>query len=292
MRLFVTGASGFVGSAVVPELQRAGHTVLGLARSEASAEALSAAGAEVHRGDLDDLDSLRAGAEKADGVIHLAYVHDFSQMEAAAQTDLAAIEAMGAALEGTGKPLAIASGTLGLAPGRVGTEQDEATAVHPRVANALATLALADRGVRPLVVRLSPTVHGQGDHGFIAVLVQIARDQGVSGYVDDGQNRWNAVHRDDAAAVFRLAVEQAPAGSVLHAVGEEGISVRDIAAVIGQHLDLPVRSVPAEEAAEHFGWLGAFLAVDAPASSTITQELLGWKPTGPGLLEDVARHYV
>ena len=292
MRLFVTGASGFIGSAVVPELQRAGHTVVGLARSDASVEALVAAGAEVHRGDLGDLDSLRAGAEKADGVIHLAYVHDFSQMEDAARTDLAAIEAMGGALEGTGKPLAIASGTLGLAPGRVGTERDEATAVHPRVTNALATLALADRGVRPLVVRLSPTVHGQGDHGFIAVLVQIARDKGVSGYVGDGQNRWNAVHRDDAAAVFRLAVEQAPAGSVLHAVGEEGIAVRDIAGAIGAHLDLPVVSIPEAEAAEHFGWLGGFLGADAPASSTITQELLGWKPTGPGLLEDVARYYV
>ena len=292
MRLFVTGASGFIGSAVVPELHRAGHTVVGLARSDASAEALVGAGAEVHRGDLGDLDSLRAGAEKADGVIHLAYVHDFSQMEDAAQIDLAAIEAMGAALEGTGKPLAIASGTLGLAPGRVGTEHDEPAAVHPRVVNAAATLALADRGVRPLVVRLSPTVHGQGDHGFIAVLVQIARDTGVSGYVGDGQNRWNAVHRDDAAAVFRLAVEQAPAGSVLHAVGEEGIAVRDIAGVIGAHLDLPVVSIPEADAGEHFGWLGAFLGADAPASSTITQELLGWKPTGPGLLEDVARYYV
>ena len=292
MRLFVTGASGFIGSAVVPELQRAGHEVVGLARSDASAEALAAAGAEVRRGDLDDLDSLRAGAEEADGVIHLAYVHDFSQMEAAARTDLAAIEAMGAVLEGTGKPIAIASGTLGLTPGRVGTERDDAAVVHPRVANAHAVLDLASRGVRPLVVRLSPTVHGAGDHGFIAVLVQIARDKGVSGYVGDGQNRWNAVHREDAAAVFRLAVEQAPAGSVLHAVGEEGIAVRDIASVIGQHLDLPVQSIPAEEAADHFGWLGAFLAIDAPASSTITQELLGWKPNGPGLLEDIAAHYV
>jgi nucleoside-diphosphate-sugar epimerase len=292
MRLFVTGASGFIGSAVVTELQRAGHQVLGLARSDASAEKLRAAGADVLRGDLGDLDSLRSGATGADGVIHLAYVHDFTQMEAAAQTDAAAIEAMGSALEGSGKPIAIASGTLGLAPGRVGTERDEPQAVHPRVANARAVLALAERGVRPLVVRLSPTVHGPHDHGFIAVLVQIARDKGVSGYIGDGQNRWNAVHRDDAAAVFRLAVEQAPAGTVLHAVGEEGIAVRDIASVVGQHLDLPVQSVPAEDSAEHFGWLGAFLAVDTPASSTITQELLGWKPNGPGLLEDIAAHYV
>jgi nucleoside-diphosphate-sugar epimerase len=292
MRLFVTGASGFIGSALVPELQQAGHQVVGLARSDAAADQLTAAGAEVRRGDLDDLDSLRAGAADSDGVVHLAYVHDFSQMEAAAKTDLAAIEAMGGALEGSGKPIAIASGTLGLAPGRVGTEDDEPQAVHPRVVNARAVLALADRGVRPIVVRLSPTVHGEHDHGFVSVLVQIARDKGVSGYVGDGQNRWNAVHRDDAARLFRLAVENAPAGSVLHAVGEEAIAVRDLATVIGEHLDVPVTSVPPEGAAEHFGWLGAFLAVDAPASSAITQELLGWRPTGPGLLEDVAAHYV
>ena len=292
MRPFVTGASGFIGSAVVTVLQQAGHQVLGLALSDASAEKLLAAGADVLRGDLGDLDSLRSGATEADGVIHLAYVHDFTQMEAAAQTDAAAIEAMGSALEGSGKPIAIASGTLGLTPGRVGTEHDDPQAVHPRVVNARATLELADRGVRPLVVRLSPTVHGPDDHGFIAAYVQIARERGVVGYVDDGQNRWNAVHRDDAAAVFRLAVEQAPAGSVLHAVGEEGIAVRDIAEVVGRGLDLPVRSVPAEQAADHFGWLGAFLAIDAPASSTITQELLGWKPNGPGLLEDIAAHYV
>jgi nucleoside-diphosphate-sugar epimerase len=292
MRLFVTGASGFIGSALVPELQQAGHQVVGLARSDAAADQLTAAGAEVRRGHLDDLDSLRAGAADSDGVVHLAYVHDFSQMEAAAKTDLAAIEAMGGALEGSGKPIAIASGTLGLAPGRVGTEHDEPQAVHPRVVNARAVLALADRGVRPIVVRLSPTVHGEHDHGFVSVLVQIARDKGVSGYVGDGQNRWNAVHRDDAARLFRLAVENAPAGSVLHAVGEEAIAVRDLATVIGEHLDVPVTSVPPEGAAEHFGWLGAFLAVDAPASSAITQELLGWRPTGPGLLEDVAAHYV
>jgi nucleoside-diphosphate-sugar epimerase len=280
MRVFVTGASGFIGSAVVPELLGAGHQVVGLARSDASAAALEAAGAEVRPGDLDDLDSLRLGAK------------DFSQMEAAAQTDLRAIEALGGALEGSGKPLAIASGTLGLNPGQVGTERDEPAAVHPRVANALATLALADRGVRPLVVRLSPTVHGEGDHGFIAVLVQIARDKGVSGYIGDGSNRWNAVHRLDAARLFRLAVEEAPAGSVLHAVAEEGVSVRAIAEVVGQQLDLPVVSVPADEATDHFGWLGGFLGMDSPASSALTRQLLGWEPTGPGLLEDIAQHYV
>ena len=292
MRVFVTGASGFIGSAVVAELLSAGHEVVGLARSDTSADALETAGAEVHRGDLHDLDSLQAGTKDSDGVIHLAYVHDFSQMEAAAQTDRAAIEALGDALEGSGKPLAIASGTLGLPPGRVGTERDEAEGAHPRVANASAALALADRGVRPLVVRLSPTVHGEGDHGFIAALVQIARDQGVSGYIGDGQNRWNAVHRLDAARLFRLALEQSPESPVLHAVGEEGVAIRDIAEVIGRHLDLPVVSVPADEATDHFGWLGGFLGIDSPASSLLTQELLGWEPTGPDLLEDIARYYV
>jgi nucleoside-diphosphate-sugar epimerase len=292
MRVFVTGASGFIGSAVVPELLGSGHQVVGLARSDASAETVEAAGAEVRRGDLDDLDGLRAGAQDSDAVIHLAFVHDFSQMEAAAQTDRRAIEALGGALEGSGKPLAIASGTLGLSLGRVGTERDDPAVAHPRTANARAALDLADRGVRPLVVRLSPTVHGEGDHGFIAVLVQIARDKGVSGYIGDGSNRWNAVHRLDAARLFRLAVEEAPAGSVLHAVAEEGVSVRAIAEVVGQQLDLPVVSVPADEATDHFGWLGGFLGMDSPASSALTRQLLGWEPTGPGLLEDIAQHYV
>lgn len=291
MRVFVTGASGFIGSAVVPELLSAGHEVVGLARSDASAEALEAAGAGVRRGDLDDLDSLAAGAAESDGVIHLAYVHDFSQMEAAAKTDAGAIGAIGDALAGSGKPFAIASGTLGLAPGRVGTEHDEPDAVHPRIVNARATLALADRGVRPIVVRLSPTVHGEHDHGFIRVLADIAREKGVSGYIGDGSNRWNAVHRLDAARVFRLGLEQAPAGTVLHAVGEEGVAIRDVAEVIGRHLDLPVESVAPEQAMEHFTWLGGFLGVDTPASSAITQELLGWTPTGPTLLEDLEAGY-
>ena len=293
MRVFVTGASGWIGSAVVPELIAAGHSVLGLARSDDSAAALAAAGAEVHPGSLDDLDSLRAGAAAADGVIHLAYIHDFTRMEAAAEADARAIGALGDALASSGRPLAIASGTLGLAPGRVGTERDvPEPGVHPRVANAQATLALADRNIRAIVVRLPPTVHGDGDHGFLAALVGIARDQGVSGYIGDGANRWPGVHRLDAARVFRLAIEQAPTGSVLHAVADEGVPVRALAEVIGRQLELPVRSIAPEDAAEHFGWLSRFIGADAPASSTLTRELLGWEPEQPGLLADLeAGHY-
>lgn len=293
MRVFVTGASGFIGSAVVPELLAAGHQVVGLARSEASAAKLAAAGAEVQRGALEDLDSLRRGAQEADGVIHLAYIHDFSQMAAAAQADLRAIQTFGAELEGSNRPLVVASGVLGLAQGRVGTETDMAAgSAHPRSANAQATLALADHGVRSSVVRLAPTVHGESDHGFIAALISIARAKGVSGYIGDGSNRWTAVHRLDAARLFRLAVEKAPAGSVLHGVADEGVPVRNIAAVIGRHLELLLVSVPQAQAAEHFGWLGMFLAADVPASSALTRELLGWQPTYPGLIDDLEQgHY-
>ncbi len=288
MRVFVTGASGFIGSAVVPELMGAGHQVLGLARSDASASALAATGAEVLRGSLEDLGSLRQGAEQADGVVHLAYIHDFSQMAAAAQADRTAIETFGAALEGTNKPLVIASGILGLATGRVATEHDRPDlSAHPRGASAQATLALESRGVRSSVVRLAPTVHGAGDGGFIATLIGIARAKGVSGYIGEGNNCWTAVHRLDAARLFRLALEQAPAGSVLHGVAEEGIPVRAIAETIGEHLNLPVVSVPPDQAAEHFGWLGRFLAADAPASSALTRELLGWQPNHAGLLADM-----
>ena len=294
MRVFVTGASGWIGSAVVPELQSAGHQVIGLARSHASAAKLEAAGAEVLRGDLDDLDLLRAGAAGSDGVIHLAFNHDFSstsQFEAAAQADARAIEAMGAALEGSGKPFVIASGTPAVL-GRVATERDEPDAVGPaaaRGANARATLAMAECGVRSAVVRLPRSVHGDGDrHGFIARLIAIAREKGVSGYVGDGSSRWPAVHVLDAASLFRLAMEQAPAGSALHAVGDEGVPTRDIAAVIGRHLKLPTASVPAED----FGFLGMVLAGDQPASSGVTQELLGWRPVQPGLIADLQKgHY-
>jgi nucleoside-diphosphate-sugar epimerase len=288
MRVFVTGASGWIGSAVVAELLGAGHQVVGLARSDAGADIVSGLGADVLRGDLDDLDSLRAGAGASEGVVHMAYVHDFTQMAAAAQTDLAAIQAMGDVLEGSGSPLVIASGVVGLVSGRVATEEDDADpSAHPRIAGANAALALADRGVRPIVLRLPPTVHGPGDHGFIATLSSIAREHGASGYVGDGSNRWPAVHRLDAAHLARLAVEQAPAGSILHATAEEGIAARDIAESIGRGLGIPVDSVPAEAAAERFGWLARFFSADVPASSTLTRQRLAWTPTHPGLLADI-----
>jgi nucleoside-diphosphate-sugar epimerase len=288
MKVFVTGGSGWIGSAVVPELLGAGHEVAGLARSDASAQAVSAAGAEVVRGSLDDLDALRTGAEEADGVIHLAYIHDFARLEHSVAADEGAIRTFGDALAGSGRPLVIASGILGLAPGRVGTERDTPTTGSHREPAAALTLALAERDVRSAVVRLPPSVHGAGDHGFLATLVGIARETGVSAYVGDGGTRWSAVHRDDAARLFRLAVESAPAGSVLHGVADVGVPVRELAAVIGRHLGLPVEPRPSE----HFGWLGRFLALDGAASSVLTRELLGWEPAGPGLLADLeAGHY-
>ncbi|MFG2226271.1 SDR family oxidoreductase [Streptomyces sp. NPDC048644] len=295
MRVFVTGASGFIGSAVVPELLRAGHQVVGLARSDASAEKVAAAGAEVHRGALDDLDSLRAGAAAADGVVHLAFIHDFADFEDAAKTDLRAIEAIGGVLEGSGRPLAVASGLIGVAQGRLATERDRPgpeSAAGPRDAGARAVLELAGRGVRSSLVRLGASVHDEGDHGFVPRLIEIAREKGVSGYVGDGSGRWPAVHRLDAARLFRLALESAPAGSVLHGTAEEGLPIRTLAEVIGRRLDLPVTSVPAEEADAHFGWLGRFFGADIPASNELTRELLGWQPTGPGLIEDLeGGHY-
>jgi nucleoside-diphosphate-sugar epimerase len=293
MRVFVTGASGWIGSAVVPELIAAGHQVVGLARSDAAAATVAGLGAEVLRGSLDDLDSLRAGARATDGVVHLGYNHDFSRMADAASTDKAVIETFGDVLSGTDAPLVVASGTLGLAPGRVGTELDRPDpAVHVRVANAATAEALAGSDVRSCVVRFAPTVHGAGDHGFVAVLVAIAREKGVSAYIADGANRWPAVHRSDAAHLVRLAFDSAPAGSVVHAVAEEGIKTRAIADEIGRGLGLPVVSVPADQAVEHFGWLGGFFGSDAPASNTLTRKLLEWTPEHPTLLEDLAAgHY-
>ena len=294
MRILVTGAAGWIGSASVKELISAGHHVLGLARNEESAAKISKLGAEVVRGSLDDLDSLRAAAKLAEGVVHLGYNHDFSQMAAAAQTDRAAIDAFAEVLEGTGHPLLIAAGTLGLAPGRVGTEADMPSVdIHPRVANAAHTMSLADRGIRSVVVRFAPTVHGAGgDHGFVAVLARIAREKRVSGYVGEGQNRWPAVNRLDAGKLVQLAIEKATPGSVLHAVAEEGIATRDIAAALGQFLDEPVESIAADRAQAHFGWLGMFFGADAPASSALTRSQLDWKPVHATLLEDIAAgHY-
>jgi nucleoside-diphosphate-sugar epimerase len=292
MRVFVTGASGFIGSAAITELLGSGHQVVGLARSDAAAATVEALGAQVLRGQLDDLDVLRAGAADSDGVVHMGYNHDFSDMAGAARTDLAVINAIGGVLEGSGRALVIASGTLGLNPGHVGTERDiPAPGGHPRMASATAAIALADRGVRSSVVRFAPTVHGPGDHGFIATLVAIARAKGVSGYVDEGANRWSAVHRIDAGALVRLAVTEAPAGSILHAIAEEGVPTREIAEAIGRGLSLPVVSVPSAQAMDHFDWLGRFFGADAPASNTITRELLGWQPTHQGLIADLDAGY-
>ncbi len=305
MRVFITGASGWIGSAVVPELIGAGHQVIGLARSDASAASLTAAGAQVQRGTLDDLDSLREAAAASDGVIHLAFKHDVAfsgDFQGAADADRRAVETLGEALEGSDRPFLIASGTLGLAPGRVATERDghgpdAAVAAlgggpSTRWATAELVLSLASRGVRSSVVRLPPTNHGDGDNGFMAFLVGIARDKGVSGYLGDGTNRWPAVHRLDSARLFRLAVEKAPAGSTVHAVAEEGVPIRDIAEVIGRHLDRPVAAISPEDAGEHFAWLAGFLAADSPASSALTRELLGWQPTQPGLIADLEQgHY-
>jgi nucleoside-diphosphate-sugar epimerase len=294
MRVFVTGATGFIGSAVVQELIEAGHEVVGLARSDEGAAAVEAAGAKAHRGSLDDLDSLRSGAAAADGVIHSAYNHDFSRMEDAARTDLRVIEVLGSALEGSARPLVITTGTALIKPGQVATEEDpgDPDSAHPRLGAERIAKELAARGVRTAIVRPGASVHGEGDHGFVPVLIDIARTEGVSAYIGDGSNRWPAVHRLDAARLYRLALENAPAGSVLHAIGDEGVPTRDIAEIIGRHLNLPTVSIPPERAAEHFGWIGAFFALDAPASSKLTRERLGWQPTHPGLIADLeAGHY-
>ncbi|WKE67925.1 SDR family oxidoreductase [Streptomyces sp. WP-1] len=300
MRVFVTGASGWIGSAVVPELIGAGHQVVGLARSDASAQALTAAGAEVVRGSLDDLDVLRAAAAGSDGVIHLAFKHDVAfsgGFQSAAEADRRAVDVLTEALAGSDRPFVLASGLAGLKPGRVATEQDMPVVegdspILIRAVTAQAVLACAERGVRSSVVRLSPTCHGDGDNGFMASLIGTAREKGVSGYPGEGANRWPAVHRLDAARLFRLAVEKAPAGTVLHGAAEEGVPLREIAEVIGRRLKLPTASVGAEDLAGHFGWLSGFVGLDAPASSAATRALLDWEPTGPALLADLEEgHY-
>lgn len=292
MRVFMTGASGWIGSAVVPELLGAGHDVVGLARSDAAAAAIEAVGAEAFRGSLDEPSTLTEIVAKSDGVVHLGYNHDFSQMQAAANTDRAVVEAIGSVLKRSERPFVVAGGVIGIAPGRLATEHDQPDpGLHPRTANVDYVLALANEGVRTSCVRFAPTVHGEGDHGFIATLVAIAREQGSSGYVGDGTNCWPAVHRLDAARLVRLALEGAPAGSSLHAVAESGIPTRAIAEAIGAGLDVPVVSIATTDAAGHFGWMGRFFGANATASNTITRELLQWDPTHQGLLEDLAAGY-
>ncbi len=295
MRVFVTGATGWVGSAVVRELLDTGHQVLALARSDEGAARVKAAGADVHRGDLNDLDSLRRGAAAADGVIHAAYDHAFTDYAAAAALDGQAIRALGEGLAGSNRPLIITEGVQRNGPGQIGTEESvppQGSFGWPRFASEEAAVSFVDRGVRVAVVRFPPTVHGRGDHGFASILITIARTKGVSAYPGDGFNRWAAVHRLDAAHLHCLALQSAPPGARLNGVAEEGVPVRLIAEVIGRHLGVPVVSIAPEEAAKHFGFIGNVLAQDLPASSSKTQKLLGWQPVQPGLIEDLeAGHY-
>jgi nucleoside-diphosphate-sugar epimerase len=294
MRVFVTGATGFVGSAIVKELLAAGHKVVGLTRSDAGARSLASAGAQVHRGSLEDLESLRRGAAEADGVIHTAFNHDFSKWQENCEADRRVIETLGSALEGSERLLIVTSGTALLQPGRVAVEKDQhmsGPGAHPRVASEQAAESVASRGVRVAIVRLPPTVHGEGDHGFVPLLIGIARDKGLAAYVGEGLNRWPAVHRFDAAALYRLALEKGTPGRY-HSVAEEGVHFREIAEAIGRHLKVPVAAKSADEAAAHFGWFALFASGDLPASSRQTREQLKWRPSQHGLIADLDEgHY-
>ena len=290
MRVFVTGASGWIGSAVVDELLAAGHEITGLARSDASAAAVEAKGARVQRGDLDDLDSIRVGAKDAEAVIHLANKHDWSNPAASNAAERAAVQTIGDVLIGTDHPFLLASGVAALTHGRPATE-DDASPFHgpeaPRGGSENLAFEFVDHGVRTISLRFAPTVHGTGDHGFIAAIAAVAREKGVSGYPGDGINRWAAVHRSDAGRLVALGLDKAAAGARLHAVAEEGIPTREIAEAIGRAFDLPVTSIAPDDVQRHFGWIGNFFAMDLAATSTVTRELLGWTPTGPTLIEDL-----
>jgi nucleoside-diphosphate-sugar epimerase len=292
MRVFVTGATGFIGTAIVRELIDAGHQVLGLARSDAAAKSLIAAGAGVHHGSLEDLESLRSGAAAAHGVIHTAFIHDFSNYGPAAEADRRAIETLGSALAGFDRPLIVTSGTLlAQRQGPVATEEDAHDPNFPRKSED-AALSLVARGVRASVLRLPPSVHGNGDHGFVPQLISIAREKGVSAFIGDGLNRWPAVHRLDAAHLYRLVLEKGTAGATYHGVDDEGVPTQEIAEAIGRGLNVPAVSKSDEEAADHFGWIARFFSIDGPASSALTRERLGWQPVQPGIIADLnMEHY-
>jgi len=292
MRVFVTGATGFIGSAIVDDLLAAGHQVIGLARSDKSAKLLESLGVEVLRGSLDDLDSLKRGATNSDGVIHCAFIHDLSDYASSVKKDQTAIETLGTALEGTNRPLVVTSGILGLSTNKLAVEEDQANpAEAPRALSEDVTLSFASKGVRASVIRLPPSVHGKGDQQFVPLFIALAREKGISAYVGDGLNRWPAVHRVDTASLYRLVLEKGTAGGKYHGVADEGVPFRDIAQVIGKQLNIPVVSKPTEGAVDHFGWLGNFVGLDSPASSKKTRQELGWVPTQSSLLADLEENY-